>query len=78
MFAHLSVPLLSSTPYDSGQGEGKVNTYNEPGSSRLSSYRHRICLSILLRIWWDFRNAITFLDCSLPFHPGGKKNSMGF
>ena len=42
MFAHLSVPLLSSTPYDSGQGEGKVNTYNEPGSSRLSSYRHRI------------------------------------
>ena len=24
MFSHLSVPLLSSTPCDSGQGEGKV------------------------------------------------------
>ena len=49
----------------------------------LSSYRHGICLSILLKIRWGVRNTFAFLDCSLPFHPGGgkknnNKNSMGF
>ena len=41
-----------STPYDSRWRRLGEITYNEPGSSMLSTYRYGICLSILLRIRW--------------------------
>ena len=52
-----------------GQREGKVKLHTE-GSSRLSSYRHRIYLIILLKIWWGIHNNFAFHDHSLPFLPG--------
>ena len=63
-----------STPCDSRSRRryGEI-TYNEPGSSRLSSYRHGICLSILIKIRWGIRNTFAFLDCSLSLLPSGKK-----
>ena len=77
--AHLSVPLQPINPYDSTlrRRYGEI-TYHECGSSRLSSYRHGICLSILLRIWWGILNTLAFHDCSLPFLPGGGKLSCDF
>ena len=52
-----------------GQGEGKVKLHTM-NLVAVSSYRHGICLSFLLKIWWGIHN--TFLDCSLP-SGGGKK-----
>ena len=53
-------------------------SYNEPGGSQLSSYRHEICLSILLKILWGIHNTFAFLVSSLPFLPGEGKNPWYF
>ena len=69
-----------STPYDSRprRRQGEI-TYNEPGSSRLSSYRHGVCLSILLKIRWGIlRYTFAFLDCSLPSFQVEKKITWDF
>ena len=76
--AHLSVPLQSFNLLWLKVKEKVRWNYIQWTSSRLSSYRHGICLSIQLKLRCGTHNTFPFLDCSLPFLPGGKKKIVGF
>ena len=73
--AHLSVPLQSFNLLWLKVKEKVRWNYIQWTSSRLSSYRHGIWLSIQLKLRCDPHNTFPFLDCSLPFLPGGEKKN---